>query len=67
MDKIECLISVVLSMVGIMIYVAFRFETGCEIGAVISTIADVAMYDINRFGIGPSDFCSDDCIHSYDC
>ncbi|MDR1457407.1 MAG: protein translocase subunit SecD [Puniceicoccales bacterium] len=50
--KLNALISVMLSMVGIMIYVAFRFETGYGIGAVISTIADVAMTILIYLALG---------------
>jgi len=35
--------SIGLSIIGIMIYVAFRFEMGYGIGAVVSTIHDVLM------------------------
>jgi SecD/SecF fusion protein len=41
--KANALASIVLSMVGIMVYVAFRFEIGYGIGAVVSTVLDVAM------------------------
>jgi SecD/SecF fusion protein len=36
-------LSIVLSLVGIMLYVAFRFEMGYGIGAVVSTVHDVLM------------------------
>jgi SecD/SecF fusion protein len=36
-------LSIVLSIVGIMIYVAFRFEMGYGMGAVVSTVHDVLM------------------------
>ncbi|MDR2779044.1 MAG: protein translocase subunit SecD [Puniceicoccales bacterium] len=39
--KLNAFISIILSMVGIMVYVAFRFETGYGVGAVVSTITDV--------------------------
>ncbi|MFT3781577.1 MAG: protein translocase subunit SecD [Nibricoccus sp.] len=39
----NALMSIGLSIVGIMIYVAFRFEMGYGIGAVVSTIHDVLM------------------------
>lgn len=39
----NALMSIGLSIVGIMIYVAFRFEIGYGIGAVVSTIHDVLM------------------------
>jgi SecD/SecF fusion protein len=39
----NALLSIALSIVGIMIYVAFRFEMGYGIGAVVSTIHDVLM------------------------
>jgi len=39
----NALMSIALSILGIMIYVAFRFEIGYGIGAVVSTIHDVLM------------------------
>ena len=39
--KMNALMSVCLSMIGIMVYVAFRFEMGYGIGAVISTTLNV--------------------------
>lgn len=39
----NALMSVGLSILGIMLYVAFRFEIGYSIGAVVSTIHDVLM------------------------
>ncbi len=39
----NALLSVGLSILGIMVYVAFRFEVGYGIGAVVSTIHDVLM------------------------
>ncbi|MDR2603118.1 MAG: protein translocase subunit SecD [Puniceicoccales bacterium] len=50
--KLNALISVILSMVGVMIYVAFRFETGYGIGAVISTIIDVVMTILIYLALG---------------
>ncbi|MDR3143991.1 MAG: protein translocase subunit SecD [Puniceicoccales bacterium] len=41
--KMNAIISVALSMVCIMLYVAFRFEVGYGIGAVVSTLLDVLM------------------------
>ncbi|PTX90970.1 protein translocase subunit SecD [Opitutus sp. ER46] len=39
----NALMSIGLSIIGIMVYVAFRFEIGYGIGAVVSTIHDVLM------------------------
>ncbi len=39
----NALMSIGLSVIGIMIYVAFRFEMGYGIGAVVSTVHDVLM------------------------
>ncbi|MSU49079.1 MAG: protein translocase subunit SecD [Opitutus sp.] len=39
----NALMSIGLSLVGIMLYVAFRFEMGYGIGAVVSTVHDVLM------------------------
>jgi len=39
----NALLSIGLSLVGIMLYVAFRFEIGYGIGAVVSTVHDVLM------------------------
>ena len=39
----NALLSIALSILGIMIYVAFRFEIGYGIGAVVSTVHDVLM------------------------
>lgn len=39
----NALMSIGLSIIGIMIYVAFRFEIGYGIGAVVSTVHDVLM------------------------
>ncbi len=39
----NALMSIALSIVGIMVYVAFRFEFGYGMGAVVSTIHDVLM------------------------
>jgi len=39
----SAVISVVLAIIGILIYVAFRFEFGYGIGAVVSTVHDVFM------------------------
>ncbi|MFM9079734.1 MAG: protein translocase subunit SecD [Opitutaceae bacterium] len=39
----NALLSIGLSLLGIMLYVAFRFEVGYGIGAVVSTIHDVLM------------------------
>jgi SecD/SecF fusion protein len=39
----NALLSVVLSIVGIMLYVAFRFEIGYGVGAVVSTVHDILM------------------------
>jgi SecD/SecF fusion protein len=50
--KLNALISVILSMVGVMIYVSFRFETGYGIGAVISTIADVVITILIYLALG---------------
>ncbi|MDR2628674.1 MAG: protein translocase subunit SecD, partial [Puniceicoccales bacterium] len=50
--KLNALISVILSMVGVMVYVAFRFETGYGIGAVISTIADVVITILIYLALG---------------
>ncbi|MDR2776849.1 MAG: protein translocase subunit SecD [Puniceicoccales bacterium] len=50
--KLNALISIILSMVGVMIYVAFRFETGYGIGAVISTLADVIMTVLIYLALG---------------
>lgn len=50
--KLNAFISVILSMIGVMIYVAFRFETGYGIGAVISTIVDVAMTILIYLALG---------------
>jgi SecD/SecF fusion protein len=50
--KLNALISVILSMVGVMIYVAFRFETAYGIGAMISTIADVVLTILIYLALG---------------
>ncbi|MDR1890757.1 MAG: protein translocase subunit SecD [Puniceicoccales bacterium] len=50
--KLNALISIVLSMVGIMAYVAFRFETGYGVGAVISTITDVVVTILIYLALG---------------
>jgi SecD/SecF fusion protein len=50
--KLNALISVALSMVGIMLYVAFRFEIGYGIGAVVSTVLDVAMTVLTYLALG---------------
>jgi SecD/SecF fusion protein len=39
----NALVSLLLSLLGIVIYVAFRFETGFAVGAIISTIHDVVV------------------------
>jgi SecD/SecF fusion protein len=39
----NALMSIALALVGIMVYVAFRFEMGYGIGAVVSTVHDVLM------------------------
>jgi len=39
--KWNALLAVVLSLLGVMIYVAFRFEVGYAIGAVVATLHDV--------------------------
>lgn len=41
--QLNALLSIGLSILGIMLYVAFRFEIGYGIGAVVSTIHDVLM------------------------
>ena len=41
--KLNALISIALSMLGLMLYVAFRFEMGYGIGAVVSTVINVIM------------------------
>jgi SecD/SecF fusion protein len=50
--KMNAVISVMLSMVGIMLYVAFRFEIGYGIGAVVSTILDVVMTVLIYLSLG---------------
>ncbi|MDR1173752.1 MAG: protein translocase subunit SecF, partial [Puniceicoccales bacterium] len=50
--KLNALMSVILSMVGVMVYVAFRFETGYGIGAVVSTIAGVVMTILIYLALG---------------
>ena len=39
----NALMSIGLSIIGIMLYVAFRFEMGYGVGAVVSTVHDVLM------------------------
>jgi SecD/SecF fusion protein len=41
--KLNALISIALSILGLMLYVAFRFEMGYGIGAVVSTVINVIM------------------------
>ncbi|MFW5883156.1 MAG: protein translocase subunit SecD [Verrucomicrobiota bacterium] len=41
--QLNALISVALALIGILLYVAFRFEVGFGIGAVVATIHDVLM------------------------
>ena len=41
--KTDAIISVTVALVGILLYVAFRFEMGYAIGAVIATLHDICM------------------------
>ncbi len=41
--KVSALLSVTLALLGILLYVAFRFEIGYGIGAVIATVHDIFM------------------------
>lgn len=49
---LNALASILLSMIGIMIYVAFRFEIGYGIGAVVSTLLDVIATIIIYLALG---------------
>ncbi|MDR1595458.1 MAG: protein translocase subunit SecD [Puniceicoccales bacterium] len=50
--KANAVTSVLLSMVGIMVYVAFRFEIGYGIGAVISTIMNTVLTGLIYLSLG---------------
>jgi SecD/SecF fusion protein len=50
--KANAIISVILSMLGIMAYVAFRFEMGYGIGAVVSTVIDVVLTVLIYLALG---------------
>ncbi|BET67992.1 protein translocase subunit SecD [Opitutales bacterium ASA1] len=41
--QLNALLAILLSLVGILVYVAFRFEMGYGIGAVVATVHDVLM------------------------
>jgi SecD/SecF fusion protein len=50
--KSNAIISVLFSMVGIMVYVAFRFEIGYGIGAVVSTLMNVVLTVLIYLALG---------------
>ncbi|MDR1433474.1 MAG: protein translocase subunit SecD [Puniceicoccales bacterium] len=50
--KLNALISIALAMLGIMAYVAFRFEMGYGVGAVVSTVLDVILTVLIYLSLG---------------